>query len=164
MKIAQVQDIPFLQDLARRAWDVTYSPILGKDQLNYMLDLFYNQEVLAQQISSGEQIYLIDAERRGFISYQMNYPEIQKCKIHKLYLDPDQKGKGLGSALIQEVVSRCQIEGMTELLLNVNRYNSARIFYEKVGFVVKEEVVIDIGRGYIMDDYVMAYKNLTPPL
>ncbi|ADQ16844.1 GNAT family N-acetyltransferase [Leadbetterella byssophila] len=164
MKTAHVQDIPFLQDLARRAWEVTYSPILERDQLNYMLGLFYSHEVLAQQITSGEQIYLIDDEGKGFISYQMNYPEVQKCKIHKLYLDPDQKGKGLGTAMIQEVVSRCQKEGMRELLLNVNKYNSAKVFYEKVGFVVKDEVVIDIGRGYIMDDYVMAYKNLTPPL
>ena len=41
------------------------------------------------------------------------------------------------------------------LLLNVNRFNSALGFYKKIGFEVVDEVNIDIGNGYLMEDYVM---------
>jgi hypothetical protein len=39
--------------------------------------------------------------------------------------------------------------------LNVNKYNSAQDFYKKLGFCIDYEEVIDIGNGYVMDDYVM---------
>jgi ribosomal protein S18 acetylase RimI-like enzyme len=42
--------------------------------------------------------------------------------------------------------------------LNVNRYNKARFFYEKLGFVIMKEEDIDIGSGYYMIDYVMEKK------
>ena len=46
---------------------------------------------------------------------------------------------------------------LQELFLNVNKYNKAKIFYEKLGFVISKEEVIDIGNDYVMDDYVMEY-------
>jgi len=39
--------------------------------------------------------------------------------------------------------------------LNVNRFNNARWFYEKIGFRVVRDEVIDIGQGFVMDDHVM---------
>ena len=45
----------------------------------------------------------------------------------------------------------------TTLILNVNKNNGQAIrAYEKRGFAIREAVVNDIGRGYVMDDYVMA--------
>jgi ribosomal protein S18 acetylase RimI-like enzyme len=41
------------------------------------------------------------------------------------------------------------------LFLNVNKYNSAIQFYHKIGFEIAKEEVIDIGNGFVMDDYVM---------
>ena len=41
------------------------------------------------------------------------------------------------------------------LFLNVNKYNNALHFYLKQGFFKIREEVIDIGNGYVMDDYVM---------
>ena len=45
--------------------------------------------------------------------------------------------------------------GAVSLLLNVNRQNKAKFFYEKLGFTVIKEEDIDIGNGYFMNDYVM---------
>ena len=41
------------------------------------------------------------------------------------------------------------------IILNVNKNNSAVQFYQKVGFTIMEELILDIGEGYVMDDYVM---------
>ena len=41
------------------------------------------------------------------------------------------------------------------IFLNVNKYNSALNFYTKLGFSIVNDEVIDIGEGYVMDDYVM---------
>jgi diamine N-acetyltransferase len=65
------------------------------------------------------------------------------------------QGNGLGRWLLNDVIARVKSEGASALLLNVNRYNKARAFYEKMGFSVLKEDLIDIGSGYFMDDYVM---------
>ena len=45
--------------------------------------------------------------------------------------------------------------GGVSLQLNVNRNNKAKEFYERQGFAVIKEEDIDIGNGYLMNDYVM---------
>ena len=60
------------------------------------------------------------------------------------------------------VCNAIKIIGGTELELNVNKYNSAIAFYKKKNFRIIKEELIDIGEGYVMDDYVMR-KALSLP-
>ena len=39
--------------------------------------------------------------------------------------------------------------------LNVNRFNKAVDFYKNKGFQIVKEETIDIGKGYLMEDFVM---------
>ena len=48
--------------------------------------------------------------------------------------------------------------GGTKLILQVNRHNNAKGFYEKQGFTVLDEVKLDVGNGFYMDDYIMQYN------
>jgi ribosomal protein S18 acetylase RimI-like enzyme len=41
--------------------------------------------------------------------------------------------------------------------LQVNKDNKAVEFYKKVGFHIEKEALFDIGHGFVMDDYIMAY-------
>jgi ribosomal protein S18 acetylase RimI-like enzyme len=44
------------------------------------------------------------------------------------------------------------------LYLQVNKQNNAQHFYSKLGFSVREASILEIGGGYIMDDYIMELK------
>ena len=57
--------------------------------------------------------------------------------------------------MIDKIVRIAKSNDQKGIFLNVNKYNKARFFYEKLGFVVSKDEVIDIGNGYVMDDYVM---------
>jgi ribosomal protein S18 acetylase RimI-like enzyme len=46
-------------------------------------------------------------------------------------------------------------KGGTALRLNVNRHNTAKSFYEKLGFIITGTEDADIGNGFFMNDYVM---------
>ena len=76
-------------------------------------------------------------------------------KLHKIYALPDQQGKGIGKFIINYISGEIKPIGATALQLNVNRYNKAKGFYEKLGFKVIGEEDIDIGNGYLMNDYIM---------
>ncbi|RXM47192.1 N-acetyltransferase, partial [Flavobacterium sp. YO12] len=84
-----------------------------------------------------------------------NYKNEAVTKIHKVYLLPETQGKGYGK-IVFDLIEKLALENnSTALLLNVNRFNTALNFYKKVGFDVKEEVDIEIGNGYLMEDFVM---------
>ena len=59
--------------------------------------------------------------------------------------------------LLRHVIEAAQLREFSALVLNVNKRNTAAIAaYRRNGFAVREEVVVDIGGGFVMDDYVMA--------
>ena len=66
-----------------------------------------------------------------------------------------QQRKGTGKLLMDEVCGRSKNGGGISLELQVNKKNIARKFYEKNDFVVESELQLDIGNGFIIDDYVM---------
>ena len=68
---------------------------------------------------------------------------------------PETQGKGFGKFMIDEIIRIAKSNDQKGIFLNVNKYNKAKFFYEKAGFIVSKEEVIDIGNGYVMDDYVM---------
>ncbi|HEY0040237.1 MAG TPA: GNAT family N-acetyltransferase, partial [Flavisolibacter sp.] len=75
---------------------------------------------------------------------------------------PNQQGRGTGRFTIEQVIEEIKPRGATALRLNVNKHNKAKSFYERLGFTVISDVKIDIGNGYVMDDYVMEKKLVSP--
>ena len=48
--------------------------------------------------------------------------------------------------------------GCKSLHLNVNRFNKSVDFYKNLGFIIIGEEDIDIGKEYLMEDFVMELK------
>ncbi|MDR7210334.1 GNAT family N-acetyltransferase [Flavobacterium piscis] len=155
---ATVEDIKTIQKIAYTTWPITYGKILSPAQLDYMLDLIYSDETLTCQFEKKEQLFYLVLDTNstlGFIGIEHNYKGDAVTRIHKIYLLPETQGKGIGKKVIEEV-ERLALENHSEVLsLNVNRFNLALNFYKKTGFEVIEEVDVEIGNGYLMEDYVM---------
>ena len=150
-----------IKDLAYAIWPTAYSEILSLDQLTYMLDMFYSETALKLQMEEkGHVFYLAKNDTGkyvGFVAYEINC-EPHKTKIHKIYVLPETQGTGVGKQLFTLVCANAKKENQTAVFLNVNKYNKAKDFYTKFGFIITKEEVIDIGNNYIMDDYVMEVK------
>ncbi|MGM5629691.1 GNAT family N-acetyltransferase [Apibacter raozihei] len=146
-----------IKDIAYKTWPDTFGQILSKDQIDYMLSMMYSIEAMKNQITELNHKYFLIAEKGiffGYLSYQINYkPQI--TKIHKIYVLPDTQGKGIGKKLIQEVEKRAIKEKNKLLILNVNRFNKAVSFYKNMGFSISGSENIDIGKGFLMEDYIM---------
>jgi ribosomal protein S18 acetylase RimI-like enzyme len=95
--------------------------------------------------------------------WQATYPGIitqeQIDFMLELYLHPDVQRQGVGGQLIEHVAARAKKMGYPCMILAVNKRNEKAIgSYKKYGFVVREAIVDDIGRGFVMDDFVMEKK------
>ena len=75
--------------------------------------------------------------------------------LFRSYVLPNLPIKGTGSFLLNYVSNESKKKAGKILELNVNKYNSAMEFYLKKGFTIVRDEVIDIGEGYVMDEYVM---------
>jgi N-acetylglutamate synthase-like GNAT family acetyltransferase len=152
LRKATLEDIPTIQEIAEEAWRPTYSHILTEEQTLYMIPMMYNTELISSQIELFSMLE-VDAKAIGYCSFEKLTDT--EGKLHKLYLRPSVKQKGAGTFIINEISKQARALGLESIILNVNKYNSAVDFYLKKGFTKDREMILDIGNGYVMDDYVM---------
>lgn len=159
IRTATAADIPLIRDLTYRVWPQTYRSILTEAQIDYMLEMMYSVASLEKQLQDGA-VFLVVYEGDipvGFASYQETAPAL--FKLHKIYILPSQQGKGTGRFVIDHVLRIIRQAGGRALQLQVNRNNPAKSFYEKLGFTAVDEINLDIGNGFYMNDYIMEIKT-----
>jgi GNAT superfamily N-acetyltransferase len=143
--------------LAHQIWPHAFKDILTPVQIAYMLDWMYTPTTLAEQMNNGHLFYVLENESVdiGYMGIQPAYPFEDSLKIHKLYVLPSEQGKGFGKLFIEHAIAEAKIHKIKSITLNVNRFNNAVHFYKSLGFYIAKEEDIDIGHGYLMEDYVM---------
>jgi diamine N-acetyltransferase len=152
-------DVPAIAALAREIWQATYPGIITQEQIDFMLEQRYGHERLYDDLEDPgkwlDQAFL-DGRRVGFAFSEIYKDEF---KLDKLYIHPDVQRQGVGGKLIGHVAARAEKLGYPCVILAVNKRNEKAIgSYKKYGFVVREAIVDDIGRGFVMDDFVMEKK------
>jgi GNAT superfamily N-acetyltransferase len=153
---ASFNDIKYVQQIADATWQQAYTPILSKDQIDYMLGKLYSTPSLEDQMKNNHYFFLAlqNYTPVGFASF--SHVGGKTYKLQKLYVLPNLQKTGAGKKLLETVETVAKSMGAEELILNVNRKNKAKTFYEKKGFKVIREEDIDIGNGYFMNDYIMS--------
>jgi len=155
---ATSNDIPIIQDIAYGTWPSTFAEILSKQQIEYMLEMMYSTPSLLEQIQIKKHHFFLAKEDEvalGFISVELHYKNQPAAKIHKIYILPTAQGKGIGKILMCKADELAQEYNQKSISLNVNRFNKALVFYEKLGYRITQTEDIEIGNGYLMEDFVL---------
>ena len=150
-----------VRKLAETIWPLCYKEILSVEQIAYMLDMMYAENVIANEISEGIHYYFIESngEVAGYLAWGPWHTVPGTAKLHKLYLLPGKQGMGIGSSAIEQVIRQLKATGVRHLRLNVNRQNAKAIkCYTANGFTMVQLENNDIGNGFFMTDYVMEAK------
>lgn len=173
---ATVDDVPRISTLAALIWRESYPGIISDDQIDYMLNMMYDVDVLRHElVDENVRYYLLtDSDLDvGFVAWGPG-PTLtplsggegageRSAKIHKLYLRRDRQGQGLGRMMLEHAVDQARLAGYPKVVLNVNKHNDHAIAtYLRNGFTIRKSIVVDIGGGYVMDDYVMERSTSTP--
>ena len=150
-------DIAAVARLADRIWNEHYEPIIGQQQVDYMLENFQSKEAIADQVAGDFEYYLLcrDGEEVGYLAVVAK-PDHAKMKLSKIYVRDDLRGEGLGREMMEFAEDLCRQWGYEALWLTCNKHNKNSLaFYKHMGFQNTGPVVQDIGEGYVMDDYRM---------
>lgn len=154
---SQIREIAALADII---WHEHFTPIIGKDQVEYMVEKFQSYPALKGQIADGYEYYQLyfDGE---FCGYCGIHPEDGRLFLSKLYLKKDARGKHLATHAFEFLKKLCQERGLESIWLTCNKYNANTLaVYRHLGFQTTDTQEADIGGGYIMDDYIMEYRLL----
>eukprot|EP01132_Coremiostelium_polycephalum_P017091 gene17091-20498_t len=83
---AKEQDISAIRAIAQITWGPTYVPLIGQQQVDYMLEKMYNDGVLQEQFLHGYIFLMAEINKKdvGFASYSLTDPEQGIYKLHKL--------------------------------------------------------------------------------
>ena len=152
-----VNKIPLLLQLAQEIWPENYIKILSQEQISYMMEMMYSTDVIRDQMLNGVEFFLISYENKniGYLALEKEYKFINDLYIHKIYLLKEMQLKGIGKEIMRQIFEKAIQQRFNSVSLNVNRFNNAVKFYEKMGFDIEYQEDIDIGMGYLMEDYVM---------
>ena len=150
---AQVADVA---RMAHEIWYEYYVPIIGRPQVDYMVAKFQSAEAMQSQIDSGYEYFLI-RQSGANIGYAAIRHDAHDARvfISKLYLLAAHRQSGAGRQALELIERKARERGATHLWLTVNKGNPSVQAYERLGFKVVEALVMDIGGGYVMDDYKM---------
>ena len=158
-KVISKQEILITANLAEVIWNEHYVPIIGQEQINYMIDKFQSPLAIENQISTENyEYYLIYhlSEPSGYLSVRHTGNELF---LSKFYVIKEKRGTGLGKKGFGFIAGRAKELGAQRITLTVNKNNNNSIkAYESLGFKNDGPVIADIGGGYVMDDFKMSYE------
>ena len=151
----QKNDFQCIEDLGKIIWKEHYTPIIGEKQVAYMLNKFQSVAAIENQISVGFEYFTI-----RFVNELVGYFSVLKKEdalfLSKIYILKESRGKGIGKKTMHFLETTAKHLGYQTLSLTVNKNNIETIkAYEKMGFKHKRDLVIDIGNGFVMDDYIL---------
>ncbi len=158
IKIIPATTLSQYTEIARLAsiiWNQHYTAIIGQAQVDYMLDKFQSVEAIKHQITDNYFYFILQYDNipAGYIAIK---PEQKSLFLSKIYVLEDFRGKKIGKTAMQFIEDRAITENLSAIRLTVNKNNVNSISaYQKLGFVITRSLIVDIGNGYVMDDYEM---------
>lgn len=151
-------EIKALHPLIEEIWGEVFTPIIGEEQVDYMLHTYQSEANIQQEIADGAKYFLLlDKETPvGYTAYEL---QADALYISKLYLKSDLRGKGYSSSVFAWFEEVAKAQGLSKLYLRVNKENTrAMQVYEHKGFEITQTKVSDIGHGFVMDDFIYTKK------
>ncbi len=151
--VSSKKDIEIVESLAKEIWKQHYLPIIGKAQVDYMLNKHQSTAAISQSIKDG-YIYYIAYYKDKPCGYSAIVQD-EGIFLSKFYVKNALRGKGLGKAMLNTIYEFAAEHNLNRIWLTCNKHNSKSLnIYKKLGFIIINEIVTDIGNGFVMDDYI----------
>ena len=123
-----------------------------------MADLFLSVSAIKDLSDSGA-LFRVLQEKERFLGFCEYMKEDERVFLSKLYVKKEYRNQGLGKKLFEDCVNYAKENGLRRIYLTVNKHNTPSYeIYRHLGFEVVDAVGNEIGRGYVMDDYIMELK------
>ena len=165
--VTTAEQLAAVAALAQDIWYEFYVPLIGRPQVDYMVGKFQNAPAMQAQIDQGYEYFLVRREHASTPATDIGYCAIQQQPgrvmfLSKFYLHHAARGSGTGRRCMEFIEGLARRRELSLLGLTVNKGSPSVQAYQRLGFRIAAELVMDIGGGFVMDDYRME-KTLQAP-
>jgi GNAT superfamily N-acetyltransferase len=155
-RVLTVEQVEIVVKLADVIWTEHYAPMIGKAQVEYMLNNFHSIDSIRNEVNNKSIHYYLIYKAETVVGYAGMKIEEWQLFLSKIYILSSERGNGIGKETIELVKEIAISNGLGKVYLTVNKKNTKTIgAYQKIGFNITGEVCADIGEGHVMDDYEM---------
>ena len=159
-RVLTLEQVDVVIALANTIWREHYTPIIGKDQVAYMLKTYHSFHTISNEINDPNIYYyliFLDDDPIGYVGVRVDEKSLF---LSKIYILAQERGHGFGSQTIKFIKEFAASKQLEKITLTVNKNNTDSIAsYKKMGFQITGKLCSDIGEGYVMDDYEMELKT-----
>ncbi|WP_433828726.1 N-acetyltransferase family protein [Actinoplanes sp. CA-015351] len=141
VRSAREADVTSIAGICARAYAATYQEILPAGYRDRMLAEFYVPERITKDIAPappnwlGYQVVEDGGRVLGVAAGSLTAPGVGELAM--IYLEPDERGRGLGSLLLDRVTEQVRELGATEMWVAAVVGNEMALpFYEARGFTI----------------------------
>lgn len=153
------KDIQDIAVLAYEIWHQHFIPIIGEEQVDYMVEKFQSYPAIKAQVENDGYEYFQIHSGQTLVGYTGVHQEEDALFLSKLYIKKDCRGQHLATTAMNYLINLCKERGLKKIWLTCNKYNANTLaVYDHLGFVITSEQVADIGNGFVMDDYILTYE------
>ena len=146
---ATMKDADPIAAICHSQFQVAHKKALAPDDLLFYVDKTFNKAAIEADLSNPENIHFVATENDGEILGCINLGKVYlhqalhielAMEITRLYIKPSCIGKGVASALMENVKSLARSKNIKTLWLHVYKGNEDAIkFYKKCGFEIVGE-------------------------
>jgi GNAT superfamily N-acetyltransferase len=159
-EIETEEDIDSLIEMIQEIWPEVFIPIIGKEQVDYMLVHYQGKDIIMIDITQGTRYFFIKESgcSIGYFAYSF---EEDHLLISKIYLKKTYRSMGLSSKIFSFFEETARKRNKTKLFLHVNRNNKQAVdVYLHKGFKIVKTVDQPLGDRFFLNDYWME-KNIS---
>lgn len=153
IKITTKEQLDDFYPVLVKIWNEVFTPIIGSNQVEYMLENYQSKDLIMQEISAGVNYYalLINGVYVGYIAYKVREDYLY---LSKIYIISEYRNQGFMREIFDFFDELGEKYGLKQRLW-VNQGNTQAIrVYQHLGFQLLKEKITNIGEGYQMVDYV----------
>jgi GNAT superfamily N-acetyltransferase len=153
-------DADRIAEICTSAYRAAYRELLPPGYIDRTVDIYFGSARVARQVPAvppkwfGYQVAEEDGWLVGAAGGGLTGPGVGE--LHLIYLEPAERGRGLGTLLLDRVTEQVRAAGGTEMWLSVFLGDAAGIgFYRSRGFQPVETVQADLSRT---DDHIRSLR------
>lgn len=149
IRVAVKEDSAAIGKVHVDSWRTTYKGIVPDDVLEKMS--YEQQKEQWDYILTIDHVIVLVAEVDGkIVAYasagpfnQQKFP--RQAGLSTLYSLEEYQGQGIGRALVKEMFTMLQAQGISKVMVEVLKDNKSKYFYEKYGAVFLHNTYIEMG-------------------
>lgn len=155
-------DAPAIRQVAERAWSTDYPDIISRESVAAGVTEWYDDDLMRADIARADAAVFVAEADDGVVGFVHGVRGDEDGNVLRVYVDPDHRGNGLGSILLEAATDRLFEMGVDRVRAMVLEANDpGNEFYRSHGFERTDDTYeTEIG-GEFYDERVWVLERET---